>query len=188
PLTPDKTQIKAQIHSIGNNDPDGTTNILQGLYWAWEVLMPGEPFDQGLVSTPFTRDRYIILVTDGAQFGGNGDAYKGRFGYGEMAGDNTSGAHGMIDAPDDAGVVASRNNNLDNRLRQLARNVKDEGIKVFVIGFNLAGNQDELDMLEGIASPTENNVHYFFDADSADDLRNALEEISSRLTDVRLSM
>ncbi len=188
PLTPDKTQIKAQIHSIGNNDPDGTTNILQGLYWAWEVLMPGEPFDEGLVSTPFTRDRYIILVTDGAQFGGNGDAYKGRFGYGEMAGDNTSSAHGMIDAPDDAGVIASRNNNLDNRLRQLARNVKDEGIKVFVIGFNLAGNQDELDMLEGIASPTENGIHYFFDADSADDLRDALEEISSRLTDVRLSM
>ncbi len=188
PLTPDKTQIKAQIHSIGNNDPDGTTNILQGLYWAWEVLMPGEPFNQGLVSTPFTRDRYIILVTDGAQFGGNGDAYKGRFGYGEIAGDNNNAAHGMIDAPNDAGVIASRNNNLDNRLRRLARNVKDEGIKLFVIGFNLAGNQDELDMLEGIASPTENGIHYFYDADSADDLRDALEDISSRLTDVRLSM
>ena len=188
PLTPDKAAIRDQIESIDDDDPEGTTNILQGLYWAWEVLMPGAPFDQALVSTPFARDRYIILVTDGAQFGGNGDAYKGRFGYGEIAGDNNSSAHGVIDAPNDAGVVASRNNNLDNRLRRLARNVKDEGIKLFVIGFNLAGNQDELEMLEGIASPTEGNVRYFYNANSAADLLDAFEEIASRLTDVRLSM
>jgi hypothetical protein len=166
----------------------GTTNILQGLYWAWEVLMPGEPFNQGLVTTPFTRDRYIILVTDGAQVGGNGDAYKGRFGAGEIAGENTNSAHGMITAPNDAGVVGSRNNNLDNRLRALARNVKDEGIKLFVIGFNLANNPDELAMLEGIASPTENGVRYFYSANTAADLADAFEEIASRLTDVRLSM
>jgi hypothetical protein len=187
PLTSVKTDIKAQIHSIGNNDPDGTTSILQGLYWAWEVLMPGEPFDEALVTVPFLRDRYIILVTDGAQFGGNGDAYKGRFGQGEIAGDNTNTAHGTISAPNDAGVVANRQNNLDNRLRRLARNVRDEGIKLYVIGFGLAGNQDELDMLQGIASPPENGVTYFYAAETGADLRNALQEISSRLTDVRLS-
>jgi hypothetical protein len=136
---------------------------------------------------PFLRDRYIILVTDGAQFGGNGDAYKGRFGQGEIAGDNTNTAHGTISAPNDAGVVANRQNNLDNRLRRLARNVRDEGIKLYVIGFGLAGNQDELDMLQGIASPPENGVTYFYAAETGADLRNALQEISSRLTDVRLS-
>ena len=189
PLTPDKLAIQSLIDGIGDNDPDGTTNILQGLYWAWEVLMPGEPFDEALVSTPFARDRYIILVTDGAQFGGNGDAYKGRFGYGEIAGDNTNAAHGTISAPDNAGVIASRNNNLDNRLRQLARNIKDEGIKLYVIGFDLAGNQDELEMLEGIASPPESDgTVYFYDAHDGQDLQDALAVISSRLTDVRLSM
>jgi Putative Flp pilus-assembly TadE/G-like len=189
PMTPDKTSIKDQIDSITNSDPDGTTNILQGLYWAWEVLMPGQPFDQALVSTPFARDRYIILVTDGAQFGGNGDAYKGRFGYGEIAGDNTSGAHGQISAPNNAGVIGMRNNNLDNRLRQLARNVRDEGIKLYVIGFDLAGNPDELAMLEGIASPPDaDSPAYFYAAETAQDLQDALHEISSRLTDVRLSM
>jgi Putative Flp pilus-assembly TadE/G-like/von Willebrand factor type A domain len=189
PLTPDKTEIMNLIDGIGDNDPDGTTNILQGLYWAWEVLMPGEPFDEALVSTPFARDRYIILVTDGAQFGGNGDAYKGRFGYGEIAGDNVNAAHGNISAPNDAGVIASRNNNLDNRLRQLARNIRDEGIKLYVIGFDLAGNQDELDMLQGIASPPDSDgTVYFYDAHDGQDLQNALAQISARLTDVRLSM
>ena len=189
PMTPNKLAIKSQISSIGNNEPDGNTNILQGLYWAWEVLMPGAPFDQGLVSTPFPRDRYIILVTDGAQVGGNGDAYKGRFGDGEIAGDNTdTAAHGMINAPDDSGDVAARNNNLDNRLRRLARNVKDEGIKLYVIGFDLADHPAELAMLNGIASPPDGDTRYFYAAETAEDLKNVLRQISSRLTDVRLSM
>ena len=67
--------------------------------------MPGQPFDQGLVTTPFQRDRYIILVTDGAQVGGNGDSYKGRFGSGENAGDNTDAAHGTISAPVEFGLL-----------------------------------------------------------------------------------
>ena len=43
-------------------------------------------------------------------------------------------------------------------------------------------------MLEGIASPTENGVRYFYSANTAADLADAFEEIASRLTDVRLSM
>jgi len=189
PMTPNKTAIQNQIGSITNTDPNGTTSILQGLYWSWEVLMPGEPFNEALVSTPFPRDRYIILVTDGAQFGGNGDAYKGRFGYGEIAGDNLNAAHGNISAPNNAGVIGSRNNNLDNRLRQLARNIKDEGIKLYVIGFGLAGNQDELEMLEGVASaPDGDSPAYFFAAETGQDLQDALALISARMTNVRLSM
>jgi len=198
PLTPNKTAIQGQISTIGDSEPDGTTNILQGLYWAWEVLMPGAPFNEGLVSTPFQRDRYIILVTDGAQVGGNGDAYKGRFGSGENAGDNTDSAHGMIDAPVEASSwvygdpvpsVVSTNNNLDNRLRVLARNVKDEGIKLYVIGFDLADHPADLRLLATLASPPDgDSPAYFYQCDTAADLQDALKEISSRLTDIRLSM
>jgi len=198
PLTPNKTAIQSQISSITNTEPDGNTNILQGLYWAWEVLMPGAPFDQGLVTTPFQRDRYIILVTDGAQVGGNGDAYKGRFGSGENAGDNTDPAHGTITAPVEAAgwvygdpvpSMTTTNNNLDNRLRQLGRNVRDEGIKLYVIGFDLADHPADLRLLASIASPPDGeSPAYFYQADTAADLQDALTEISSRLTDVRLSM
>lgn len=201
PMTPDKTAIQGQIASISDTDPDGTTNILQGLYWAWEVLMPGEPFDQGLVSTPFARDRYIILVTDGAQVGGNGDSYKGRFGSGENAGDNTDSAHGTVQAPvepanfytigypaGDVPPVITTNNNLDNRLRALARNVKNEGVKVFVIGFGLGSQPDELDMLAGLASPPDGEVStYFYAAEDATDLQNALDRIAQDLTTIRIS-
>jgi hypothetical protein len=160
--------------------------------------MPGAPFNQALVSTPFQRDRYIILVTDGAQVGGNGDAYKGRFGSGENAGDNTDAAHGTISAPvegaswvygDPAPAFTNTNNNLDNRLRILARNVKDQGIKLYVIGFDLADHPNELRMLSAIASPPDgDSPAYFYRADTAQELTDALQEISARLTDIRLSM
>jgi hypothetical protein len=197
PLSPNRASLSAQISSITNTDPDGNTNILQGMYWAWEVLMPGEPFNQAYVTTPFQRDRYIILITDGAQVGGNGDAYKGRFGSGENAGDNTDPAHGNISSPVESGswvygdpvpAFTSTNNNLDNRLRILARNIKDEGIKLYIIGFDLADHPNELRMLAALASPPDaDSPEYFFAADDGQDLKDALKLIASRLTDVRLS-
>lgn len=198
PLSPNRGLLSAQIDSITNTDPDGNTNILQGMYWAWEVLMPGEPFNQAYVTTPYQRDRYIILITDGAQVGGNGDAYKGRFGSGEIAGDNTDSAHGTISAPVESGswkygdpipAFVTTNNNLDNRLRVLSRNVKNEGIKLYVIGFDLADHPNELRMLAALASPPDgDSPQYFFAAESGEDLKNALKTIVQRLTDVRLSM
>jgi hypothetical protein len=198
PLSPNRAALSTQIGNITNTDPDGNTNILQGMYWAWEVLMPGEPFNQAYVTTPFQRDRYIILITDGAQVGGNGDAYKGRFGSGENAGDNTDSAHGTISAPVESGSwvygdpipgFTTTNNNLDNRLRILARNVKNEGIKLYIIGFDLADHPAELRMLSALASPPDgDSPQYFFAATTGQDLKDALKTIASRLTDVRLSM
>jgi hypothetical protein len=197
PMSPNRAALSTSISSITNTDPDGNTNILQGMYWAWEVLMPGEPFNQAVVTTPFQRDRYIILITDGAQVGGNGDAYKGRFGSGENAGDNTDAAHGTISAPVESGSWAygdpipsftTTNNNLDNRLRVLARNVKDDGIKLYIIGFDLADHPNELRMLASLASPPDgDSPQYFFAAETGQDLKDALKTIASRLTDVRLS-
>ena len=198
PLTPNKTAIKGQISSITTSEPDGNTNILTGLYWAWEVLMPGEPFNQALVTTPFQRTRYIILVTDGAQVGGNGDAFKGRFGSGENAGDNTDSAHGTISAPVESGSwkygdpqpsFTTTNNNLDNRLRVLARNVKDQGIKLYIIGFDLADHPADLRLLASLASPPDgDDSAYFYRADTAAELKAALAKIASNLTTIRLSM
>jgi len=162
------------------------------------VLMPGEPFNQALVSTPFQRTRYIILVTDGAQVGGNGDAFKGRFGSGENAGDNTDSAHGTISSPVEAASwsygdpqpgFTTTNNNLDNRLRVLARSVKDQGIKLYIIGFDLADHPADLRLLASLASPPDaDDAAYFYRADTAAELKSALAKIASNLTTIRLSM
>lgn len=183
PLQSNRTTLTTLLGSITSSDPDGYTSIIQGLNWAWEVLMPGQPFDEAVATVPFPRTRAIILLTDGEHQGSNGDAYKGRFGPGVGAGTTTNAAHGMITVNG-----ASLNNNLNNRLRQLALNVKAEGIKLYVIGFDLAGNATALTLLDEIASDPDENGEYFFNAPTVAALHAAFEQIAVSLSALRLSM
>jgi hypothetical protein len=184
PMTSVKATIRDLISAIASSDPDGTTNIVQGLYWGWEVLMPGAPFDEGVATVPFKRTRAIILLTDGEQHGGPGDAYKGRFGFGDGAGENDDSDHGTIQLIDGTSVQ----NNLDNRLRRLAQNVKNEGIKLYVIGFDLADNPEALDLLDEIASDPDENGEYFFNAPDPEDLESVFAQIAASLSTLRVSM
>jgi len=181
PLTPDKALMTELLRGIQGDDPGGNTNTLQGLYWAWEVLMPGAPFDEAMPTVPFKRTRAIVLLTDGELFiGSSGDAYKGRFGYHEIAGTNTDPAHGQIEYRG-----STVQNNLDNRLKVLADNIKDNGIRIYIVAFNIA-DQYDLNRLRSIAS--EPTSQFFFEAPSASDLEIVFKQIASSLTELRLSM
>lgn len=182
PLQHSKTTLTTLLNGIGNFDPNGDTIIPQGLAWAWEVLMPGVPFTEAVASVPFPRTRAIVLLTDGANQGGNGDAYKGRFGSGTGAGTNTNAAHGNITVGG-----ASVQNNLNNRLKLVAEHVRGDGIKLFVIGFDLVGNTTALNLLQAIATPEDGNGPYFFNAPTAAALQDAFKQIASSLSKLRLS-
>src|SRR4030095_2119967 len=170
----------------------------QCLYWAWEVLMPGVPFDQGVTTVPFKRIRAIVILTDGAQVGGAGDAYKGRFGFQEGAAYNTDPDHGtiMIRQPTTDGTydspltnpLISVPNNLNARALQLADNIKHDGvngIKIYVIAFNLAGNTAALNFLDEIASDPDQNGEYFLNAPQPSDLGAIFKEIAASLSNPR---
>jgi Flp pilus assembly protein TadG len=188
PMTNVKATIRNQLTAITATDPDGNTNLEQGLYWAWEVLMPGVPFDQAVATVPFKRTRAIVILTDGAQVGGAGDAYKGRFGFQEGAGTNDDPDHGTIKIKNAAGATITVQNNLNNRARQLADNVKSEGIKLYVIGFDLASNPTALAFLEDLASPADENGVYFFNAPNPADLDAVFKQIAASLSSLRISM
>ena len=183
PLTNVKATIVNQLNTITGSDPTGNTNIEQGLYWAWEILMPGVPFDEAVATVPYPRTRAIVLLTDGEQVGGPGDAYKGRFGFSTGAGLNDNTGHGKVKVK---GVMVQ--NNLDNRARQLAENIKNEGIKLYIIGFDLAGNTHALTFLQDLASPADQNGVYFFDAPNPSDLDAVFKQIAASLSTLRISM
>jgi Flp pilus assembly protein TadG len=194
PLTADKSDIYDEISSITSTDPDGNTNIQQGLYWAWEVLMPGIPFEEALETVEFPRRRAIILMTDGAHYGGNGDAYKGRFGSGSGAGSVDLNAHGDVSVdidrhldPADWDGNETAPNNLDNRLRWVAENVRNEGISLYVIALDVADQPALKDLLKSIATVTEGGERYFYEADDPSQLNGIFEEIAASLTTVRVS-
>jgi Flp pilus assembly protein TadG len=178
PLETDKQTITDLIDSL---DPGGTTNIPTGLAWAWEVLMPGAPFDEAVETLPFPRQRAIVLLTDGENNGGNGDAYKGRFGSGTAAGTTTNAAHGYLPSPPDA---VNTRNNLNNRLKRLAANVKAMGINLYVIQFD-EDSPTLTALLSSVA--TEPNAPYYFNAPTVAELQSAFQQIAANLSKLRLS-
>jgi Flp pilus assembly protein TadG len=183
PLTSNKGLVKTILQGIQGTDPTGNTNTLQGLYWAWEVLMPGEPFNQAVPAVPFPRTRAIVVLTDGELFiGAPGDAYKGHFGYHEIAGTNSDAHLGTITVGG-----ATVQNNLDHRLYALANNIKAEGTKIYVVAFNIQ-NQFDITRLQPIASPPDQNGQYFFEAPTTADLQAVFAQIAASLSNLRLSM
>jgi Mg-chelatase subunit ChlD len=180
PLNHTKQTITDAINAL--TSPAGNTDIPQGLYWAWEVLMPGDPFDEAVATVPFPRQRAIVLLTDGEIVGGNGDAYGGRFGSGTGAGTQTSATHGYMPSPP---AAANTYNNLNNRLLQLAANVKAQGIKLYVIQFDNT-NPTLTALLSSVA--TEPNAPYYYNAPTTAELQAAFSQIASSLSKLRLSM
>lgn len=160
PLQNTKQAVTDAIDALQN--PNGTTNIPQGLGWAWRVLMPDAPFTDAVADPDYDLQRAIVLLTDGENWGGVGDGYKTVFGAG-----STAGANGM-----------------NERLRQLASNIKSQGVVLYVIQF--ANNGTALQaLLRDVASGPESPFYHYAPDDAA--LRAVFREIANDLSELRLS-
>ncbi|WNJ98858.1 pilus assembly protein TadG-related protein [Thalassospiraceae bacterium LMO-JJ14] len=160
PLQNQKLTITNAIDALTN--PGGNTNIPAGLAWAWRVLMPDAPFTEAVADPDYELQRAIVLLTDGENYGGNGDGYKAVFGLGSGA-----GANGMND-----------------RLRLLATNIKSSGVVLYVIQF--ANNGTELQaLLKDVASGPASPFYHYAPDDAA--LRAVFREIANDLSQLRLS-
>jgi Flp pilus assembly protein TadG len=193
PLQSDVGEVKTMI---GKLSADGTTNAAQGLFWAYEVLMPGAPYDEAVVSPPFQRAQAIVLMTDGQSHGGNGDAYHGWFGEGDQSSSATD--FGTMKLPVyDASCnlsTVNANNNLGNRLLSLATKIKGcdttkggpgQGpIKIYVIQYQQAGEANLTTLLSAVA--TKPTSPFFFQASSGADLQAAFTQIGASLSALRL--
>jgi Mg-chelatase subunit ChlD len=154
------------------------TDTPQGLFWAWEVLMPGKPFDEGKASVPFNRTQAIVLLTDGVATGANGDSYKGVFGAYTAAATTTS--HGKLGD--------GSYNNKNNRLKQLATAIKGadptKGVKIYVVQYDEPSATLKA-LLQSVA--TKPNAPYYYLASSATDLEAAFKSIAASLSVLRLA-
>ena len=157
PLQNTKSTIHAQIDAL--TAPDGTTNITQGLAWAWRVLTPGLPFDEADPNPQGKREQAIVLLTDGENFGGSGDGYKGQWGIGSWI-------------------------EMSLRLLELHQNIKNAGVKIYVIQFYY--NSGTLQwILQQVASGTGSPYYHF--APTGAELGQAFTEVANDLTALRIS-
>lgn len=159
PLTDTKSTIQDGINELLY--PEGSTNVTQGLGWAWRVLMPPPPFDEADPDPDGPRLEAIVLLTDGENTGWPGDGYKGTFGINSAAQDE-----------------------MDDRLRALAATVKASGVYIYTIQFANNGT-DMQDLLKEVA--TEPGSPYYHYAPDAASLSTAFQEIAEHLSQLRLS-
>jgi len=159
PLKKVKADIQAAINALQN--PTSTTNIPQGLGWAWRVLKPTAPFTEAIANPPVNRQQAIVLLTDGENYGGSGDGYKGTFGVGGTA--KTA---------------------MDERLKLIADNIKADGVILYVIQFANNGTALQTLLKQVASGPGSPFYHYAPDAAA---LQLVFYEIASHLSELRLS-
>ncbi len=159
PLINEKATIENAIDDLLN--PRGSTNIAAGLGWAWRVLTPQSPFTEALLDPEVERTRAIVILTDGAQVGGNGDAYKGAMGIGSSA-----------------------RPNLDARLRLLSTEVKSSGVVIYTIQFAYE-NSELQSLMKDVASGPDSPYYHF--APDRDSLETIFLEVANHVSELRLS-
>ncbi len=159
PLQNSKDAITAAIDALLS--PGGSTNIPQGLNMAWQVLSPPVPYSEAIANPQGNRKQAIVLLTDGENYGGSGDAYKGVFGLG-------SAAQAALDA----------------RLRTLAANIKAAGVIIYAIQFgDITPAQEQL--MKDVASGPD--APFYFYAPDASSLNAAFQQVANSLSELRLS-
>lgn len=160
PLTHTKQTIVDAIQAL--TSPEGSTNIPEGLGWAWRVLLPDAPFTEAEDIPDMEKTRAIVLLTDGENFGTSGDGYKMTFGYGIDAG--TGG--------------------MDDRLKKLADNIKASGVVIYTIQFANSGTNLQTLMKSIASGPDAPYYHYAPDTDS---LQAIFKEVATHISELRLS-
>jgi len=159
PLQHTKAKIQEAVDDLVS--PTGTTNIPAGLGWAWRVLMPDPPFTEAVPDPDYDRDQAIILLSDGENVAGAGDAYKTVFGTGWVG-----------------------RNAMNERLRTLADEIKAQGVIIYVIQFANSGG-DLQTLLQDVASGPESPYYHY--APDADTLSQVFREVANHLSQLRLS-
>jgi Flp pilus assembly protein TadG len=159
PLTQSKAASMASINALIS--PTGSTNIAQGLVWAWRVLVPAAPFTQAEPDPDGPRTQAILLLTDGEHVAAYGDGYKRTWGGG-----------------------SSGQTQMNARLLEIAGNIKAQGILVYAIQFANGGGDLET-LMKQVAS--EPNAPYYHYAPDANALKTIFTEVANHLSKLRIS-
>jgi Flp pilus assembly protein TadG len=181
PLTNTRSTIDDALEEM---EPEGHTNINEGLMWGWRVLSPTEPFTEGAAySTPNLR-KYIVLMTDGDNWlTGNEDTHNkseySAYGYAanERLGVDVSGSR-----LDNGDIEELLEDAMDEKLATACDNVKAAGITIYTIALQVEDNPTR-QLLKTCASQPS----MAFEPNSGTDLTSAFQTIARDLGSLRLA-
>ena len=182
PLSSSRADLKSAINDLKD---DGSTAGQIGLAWGWYLVSPNFTSLWTGSSAPAAYDpqktlKVVILLTDG-EF--NSPFCKDVIA--RDAGPNSGGASSHISCNATNGNAFSQSVSLCNGMR-------DQGVIVYTVGFNLganpstggAGVDTAIEVLRTCA--TNENTH-FFNANSGSDLKDAFKAIGRDITRLRIA-
>lgn len=172
PLTNSKSTILNEVRAMEPWYNSGT-NIAEGLAWGWRVLSPGAPFTEGSSFNDPDVQKALILLTDGnneivSQSTFNKSDYTS-FGY---IGKKRLGTN----------KISNARKIIDEKVAEMCGRVKDEGVRIYTITFQLSSPS-----LQEIFEECATEPELYFDSPSNEELREAFQAIAYDLSNLRLA-
>lgn len=145
PLT---TEYKGILDQLSAMRPFNLTHIALGVEFGWAMLSPTPPFTEGVAYDDKETEKFLILLTDGAQ---------------------TEKAWGR--------AYSYTVPNGETNLEELCRNIKQTGIKIVTVAFDLEDDKTTRNRLKNCASKPE----FYFEPTHNTELALAFEQITKTL-------
>jgi Flp pilus assembly protein TadG len=173
PLTDNKAVLDAAIAAMEPWCRGGTFSNT-GMVWGWRVLSPGPPFTEGLPYETPGFDKVAILMTDGVNgyFTPPGSAFSADY-----------AAYGRLHD----GALGTTNKNtaktiLNNRLTEVCSNMKQQGIIIYTVTFQLTDTNTKNIYRGGASSPDK-----YFDSGNGAALHSAFQDIAEQIINLRVA-
>ncbi len=150
--------------AIDAMEPNGATNVPQGMGWGWRVVSSAEPFTEGRPETERGNEKVIIVLTDGA----NTYYTPSSLGYNDLAGNNSTYSSYGYTKVDQSGESTTRmfmgtnvnkssfsNDNytaaMTEQMSAVCENAKAAGVIVMTVSLDLSSsNADERDQMAAL--------------------------------------
>lgn len=180
PLTNVKTTLEAGIARMAPWSGNGTMVNLAAI-WGLRVLSPGAPFTEGKAFDAEDNKKAMIILTDGinvfssasSRCRGTNPRYTSHYtGYGYLS-------EGRLDGATSSGAARAR---LDARVAEVCQNIKDTGVIVYTIVFQLSDPNTQA-LFQACASDPDK----YFNSPSGAELTAAFRAIGTELSNLRIS-
>ena len=174
------TNVRQTIaDAIAAMQPRGSTVIPEGLAWAWRVISPGLPYDQGAPYSDKTVTKVVILLTDGRNQVERGAPYNSFY---SAYGFANKGHIGPVDGSQSRQVLNAKTAALCNNIKaDKDGDPATDDIYVYTIALEIDTGNAAIDaetkgLLEACATPAARcpGQQCFYDTPSGNRARSGL--------------
>jgi len=167
PITPLTNRKSPLLRAVDAMTAQGFTHINLGIVWAWRLISPDPPFTEARPYGDRDYNKALILMTDGVNVFPN----PGYTAYGRLA-DQRLGTNNPFVA----------NNELDVRTSRVCTNVKQRGIIVYTIVFQVTEVS-----VENLMRNCATDASKYFNSPTNEALRQAFQTIGAQLSNLHVS-